>query len=110
MMLIAHDDEKGPQVYKCDPAGYFVGYRATAAGVKSQEAINLLEKKYKKDGSSWQLQELVEQGIASLQQVLAQDIKANELEIAVVSASNRRFKTLTTSEIDVYLARLAEKD
>lgn len=30
------DDEKGPQVFKVDPAGHVLGYKATAAGSKEQ--------------------------------------------------------------------------
>lgn len=59
MILIGMDVELGPQLFKCDPAGHFIGYRATAAGVKSQEAMNILEKKVKKD-SSWDLGETIE--------------------------------------------------
>lgn len=47
MIMIGVDEELGPQVYKCDPAGAFVGYKATASGTKDQEAINFLEKKFK---------------------------------------------------------------
>ena len=46
--MIGIDPEYGPQVYKLDPAGYFVGFHATAAGQKQQEAMNHLEKKWKK--------------------------------------------------------------
>jgi 20S proteasome alpha/beta subunit len=28
-MLIGIDDELGPQLYKCDPAGHFVGYKVS---------------------------------------------------------------------------------
>jgi hypothetical protein len=46
--LLGYDDEHGPQVFKCDPAGYYCGYKATAAGVKQLEANSFLEKKIKK--------------------------------------------------------------
>lgn len=48
MILIGPDPEYGPQVFKLDPAGYFVGFHATAAGQKQQEAMNHLEKKWKR--------------------------------------------------------------
>jgi hypothetical protein len=31
-ILIAIDEEKGPQLFKVDPAGYFVGYKVGAWG------------------------------------------------------------------------------
>jgi len=37
MILIGQDAEFGPQVFKLDPAGYFIGFHATAAGQKQQE-------------------------------------------------------------------------
>ena len=43
------DDEVGPQLFKVDPAGYYVGYKAVSAGGKQQEALNHLEKKFKKN-------------------------------------------------------------
>lgn len=54
MIIIGIDDEEdvGPQIYKIDPAGYFTGYRATAAGTKQTEATNFLEKHYKKSNAS----------------------------------------------------------
>jgi hypothetical protein len=47
MILIGIDEEEGPQLYKCDPAGTYMGFKATAAGAKEQEAYNFLEKKMK---------------------------------------------------------------
>ena len=48
MIVLGYDDEHGPQVFKCDPAGYYCGFKATAAGVKQLEANSFLEKKIKK--------------------------------------------------------------
>lgn len=48
MIMIGKDPEFGPQCFKLDPAGYFVGFHATASGQKQQEAMNHLEKKWKK--------------------------------------------------------------
>ena len=48
LILIGIDDDLGPQVFKLDPAGYYVGFHATSAGQKQQESMNHLEKKWKK--------------------------------------------------------------
>ena len=42
MVLIGPDDERGPQIFKLDPAGYFVGFKATASGQKQTEATNFV--------------------------------------------------------------------
>jgi len=40
MILISPDPKYGPQVFKLDPTGYFVGFHATA-GQKQQETMNV---------------------------------------------------------------------
>lgn len=75
MILIGIDPELGPQCFKLDPAGYFVGFHATAAGQKQQEAMNFLEKKWKKfeggaddpagAGKRLSRNEIIEVGISS---------------------------------------------
>jgi 20S proteasome subunit alpha 1 len=49
LILIGIDEERGPQIFKLDPAGYYVGFRATATGQKQQESMNHLEKLFKKE-------------------------------------------------------------
>jgi 20S proteasome subunit alpha 1 len=40
MIIAGMDEVKGPQLYQTDPAGYYAGYRATAAGVKRVEVCD----------------------------------------------------------------------
>lgn len=117
--LISVDDEAGPQVYKCDPAGYFAGYKATASGPKQQEAVNFLEKKLKnKDYAEGGWEDVVELGISAMSNVLSVDFKKNELEIGIVGGprldgtegTDVEFRALTEEEIDERLQAIAEKD
>lgn len=108
--LIGIDEEKGPQLYKVDLAGYFVGYKATSAGAKEQEAENFLEKKLKGD-PSFTYDEAVQTAISALQNVLNEDFKASEIEVGVVSeASGRKFKVLNNSEVEEHLTAISERD
>lgn len=117
--LISVDDEKGPQLYKCDPAGYYVGYKGTAAGPKQQEALNHLEKKLKnKDCAEGSWEEVVELGITALSTVLSVDFKKHELEIGIAGGPRKDgqegrdpgFRALTEEEIDERLQAISEKD
>ncbi|KAJ2899626.1 nucleophile aminohydrolase [Zalerion maritima] len=117
--LISLDSEHGPQLFKCDPAGYYVGYKGTAAGPKQQEALNHLEKKLKnKDCADGSWEDVVELAITTLSSVLGMDFKKNEIEIGIVGGSRAdgkegadpNFRTLTEDEIDERLQAIAERD
>jgi 20S proteasome subunit alpha 1 len=100
--LISVDSEAGPQLYKCDPAGYYVGYKATASGPKTQEALNYLEKKLKnKDCAEGDWQDVVELGITTLSTVLSVDFKKGELEVGIVGGPRTDGKEGTDPEFRV---------
>lgn len=110
MLLGAVDDEKGPQLFKVDPAGHVVGYRAAAAGVKEQDAVNYLEKKYKAPGPGpLPVDEAVRLAITTAQTILTSDFKASEIEIGV-AAKGARFRVLSEAEVEAHLTVLAERD
>ncbi|KAI0056685.1 N-terminal nucleophile aminohydrolase [Artomyces pyxidatus] len=129
MILIGIDPEFGPQVFKLDPAGYFVGFHATAAGQKQQEAMNHLEKKWKKldngrgaddavaAGKTLSRAEVIELAIEAISTVHATDYKAGEVEIGIVSTSEEEdvktrglWRTLSFNELEQHLTAYAEKD
>ncbi|KAJ6699355.1 PROTEASOME SUBUNIT ALPHA/BETA [Salix purpurea] len=108
-MIVGIDEENGPQLYKCDPAGHFFGHKATSAGLKEQEAINFLEKKMKND-PVLSYEETVQTAISALQSVLQEDFKATEIEVGVVRTGDRVFTVLSTDEIDEHLTAITERD
>lgn len=90
MLLIGHDDEKGAQVFKVDPAGHVLPYKAVATGKSEPEAMNFLEKRVEELPG---LNEpgTIEMAISSMQHVLATDFKSSEIEVGVISVCNLRY-------------------
>ncbi|PAV20586.1 20S proteasome subunit [Pyrrhoderma noxium] len=128
-IFIGIDEELGPQCFKLDPAGYYVGFHATSAGQKQQEAMNFLEKRWKKlnggtgadepleAGKTLSRAEAIEIAIETLATVYAQDFKAGEIEIGIVSTSEEedektrgKWRVMGEAEVERYLLAYAEKD
>ncbi len=105
LMLFSVDKLLGPQLFKVDPAGHYFGYHGVTSGVKEQEAANYLEKEFKqKNGfSKLNSDETVRLAIEGLQNTIGQDFKSNDIEVAVVDASNFTFKKLTPEQIEAHL-------
>jgi len=114
-IILGIDEELGPQLFKCDPAGYYVGYSATSAGVKEQEATTFLEKKLKTAPfNAMPYDEAVQTAIGALQSVLSEDFKARDIEVAVVTTAkpeiDSTFTVLSNDEVEAHLTAIAERD
>ena len=114
-MIIVGIDAEGekmvPQLFRCDPAGYYVGYKATSAGQKEQEATNFLEKRFKVDPNpSLSYDDTVQLALACLQNVLGSDLKASDIEACVVRNEQQKFTRLSADELEAQLTALAERD
>lgn len=89
-----------------------MGYKAIAAGTKDQEAINHLEKQYKKKKEGWTSEEAIQTAITTLSSVIGTDFKSNEIEVGVSIEKERGqpafFKKLKEDEIEHHLNIIAD--
>ncbi|KAK5779212.1 proteasome core particle subunit alpha 1 PWA37_004072 [Arxiozyma heterogenica] len=112
LTFISFDEELGPSIYKCDPAGYYVGYKATATGPKQQEITTNLENFFKKSKTDYLNEDgwdkVVEFGITHLIDSLGTEFTKNDLEVGV--AIKDKFFVLTPNEIEERLIAIAEQD
>ena len=108
-MLFGIDEEKGPQLFKIDPAGYYVGYKATAAGEKEQSATNQLEREFKKK-SDFSRDDAVRIAVKALQNTLSMEFRSTDIEIGIASVEDDYVKFLTPEEIEKELTRIGEID
>lgn len=93
--LVGCDEEFGPQVYKIDPSGSSIGYKALATGSKEQEATTQLERAFKKNDGQWNSKQTVETAIKTLSSVVSSDFRASEIEVAVATVGQPLFRKLS---------------
>ena len=107
MLFIGVDEEKGAQVFKVDPSGHYLPYKAVATGRSEPEAMNFLEKKVAELGSL-DTNSTIEMAISAMQYVLSTDFKSTEIEVGVVTKGSK-FRVLTNDEIEDRLNAISER-
>ena len=106
--LVGCDEEFGPQVYKIDPSGSAIGYKALATGSKEQEATTQLERAFKKNNGDWNTKQSVEVAVKTLSTVVSSDFRANEIEVGIATVDQPLFRKLSEQEIDQVLNEMAD--
>lgn len=111
------DEEGKPQLFRVDPAGHFLGFKACSAGVKETEAMGNLEKLLKLSAETPTSEridpnltqdEALDLAVDSLQLTMGQSFKSNDIEIGIVTLNG--FIKLTEQEIDAILVRIGDSD
>lgn len=64
----------------------------------------------KKKGWDLDEEDSIKLAITTLQSVIGQEFKSNDIEIGVVSAKNPRFAKLSTDRVEFYLNEVSKKD
>jgi 20S proteasome subunit alpha 1 len=112
LMLFSVDRLLGPQLFKVDPAGHFLGYYGTTSGVKEQEAANFLEKEYRQRSGFSKLNrdQTINLAIEGLQNTIGQDFKSTDIEVAVIDSETFTYKKLAPEEIEKHLLVIQKFD
>ncbi len=95
-LLIAGVDITGPRLFSTHPSGAYWEWQATAIGRGAQKVNEILEKEYKRELS---LEDAIKLSIKSLKEVSEKKLEPENIELAVVSVSDKKIKKLERDEL-----------
>jgi 20S proteasome subunit alpha 2 len=99
-LLIGGVDDDGPQLFQVDPSGAYFAWRATAIGKNFANAKTFLEKRYSEE---MELEDAVHTALLTLREGFEGEMTKDNIEVAVVSARERKFRILSAAEVSDYL-------
>lgn len=99
-MIIGGVDVTGCRMLSIDPSGSYRGYKATALGMNNEKARELLEKKYRQDMT---LDEAIRLSIETIKTAYQNEVKAENINVSVITTASKVFKKLEDEEIKKYL-------
>lgn len=95
--LIGGVGERGPHLFETDPSGVVAAYKAHAIGGGAEEAIEVLEKDYKKKMG---LDKSVQLALKALGKAMDGKLQAEKVEMAKVETKTQEFQKLTKKEVN----------
>jgi proteasome alpha subunit len=105
-LLVAGTDELGVHLFETDPSGALVAYKATGIGNGRAAVMDLFEKEYKDDMTFNAAMKL---GLKALEAAIEEKPNAETIEIGVAEVG-KRFRRLSTSEIESFLKEKKTKE
>lgn len=99
-LLFGGVDDHRISLISTDPSGSYRGYKATAIGRNSDKAKKVLSEQYR-EGLT--LDEAVALAVEALKEAADEDLSVVNLNIAVISAETKKFKTLSDEEKKKFL-------
>lgn len=99
-LLFGGVDEFRTSLIATDPSGSYRGYKATAIGRNSEKAKKVLTEQYRDEVT---LDEAIGLAVEALKEASEEPLTADAINVAVIPADTRVFKTLSDEEAQKYL-------
>jgi proteasome alpha subunit len=99
-LLIGGVDDYRVSLLATDPSGSYRGYKATAIGRNSEKATEVLKAQYR-EGIT--VDEAVALAVEALKEATDDNLKADGMNIAVITKDTKKFRSLKPEEIQKYL-------
>eukprot|EP01015_Nassula_variabilis_P000255 TRINITY_DN10115_c0_g2_i1.p1 TRINITY_DN10115_c0_g2~~TRINITY_DN10115_c0_g2_i1.p1 ORF type:complete len:140 (+),score=39.54 TRINITY_DN10115_c0_g2_i1:114-533(+) len=102
-LLLAGVDETGPRIFQLDPSGTMIEFKAKGIGQAHEGIQSLLHEQYKEDHT---LEEAERLGISILKQVMEEKINKSNVELSVISTSEKKFVRRSEDYVENILKNL----
>ncbi len=100
-LLVAGADQNGSHLYRTDPSGAYVSYKATAIGKGEEKISKFLDKKYKKGMKKEEAVKLVIKALKKIKE--DKKFSPKIAELAHVDEEEQEFEKLSDQELEQYV-------
>merc|ERR1712187_331759 len=103
LLIAGWDPVDGPVLFNSDPSGTFTKYHAVSIGSAQDTATSALQDQYNK---SMKLEEAETLALTVLRTVMEEKLTKQNIEIAKIPASTKKFKICSEQEVTEIINRL----
>ncbi len=99
-LLIGGVDDEGPRLFETDPSGALLMVKATGIGSGRNAVMEVLEEKYDEKAN---IEKAIDLGLEALHKATEGKLTVDTVEIAVVDASDYKFKKIEAEKVAFYV-------